>query len=94
MTEVLFDPFRVTDADLVRLTVSASASAGPRVVADEVAATVPIRPWGVPVYATASGRSSDDATVFVGLPPGRRYENPEMRIVVSPRPDRMLVELG
>ena len=94
LTDVLLDAFRVTDADLVRLTVSASAGAGPGAAADEVAATVPIRPWGVPVYATASGRSSDDATVFVGLPPGRRYEGPEMRIVVSPRPDRMVVDLA
>ncbi len=84
VTEVLLDAFRVPGADRVKLTVSASASAAPAV--DEVVAEVPVRAWGLPVFATASGQSSDDATVFVALPQGRRYENPEMRIALSPRP--------
>ena len=51
---------------------------------DELVAEVPIRPWGVQAFASASGTASDDATVFVGLPPGRAYESPEMLVVVSP----------
>ena len=57
-------------------------------------AEVPIRPWGVQAFASASGTASDDATVFVGLPPGRAYESPEMLVVVSPTLRRMLVELA
>ena len=44
--------------------------------------------------ASASGTSSDDATALVGLPPGRAYEGPEMRIDVSPTLRRLLIELG
>src|SRR6202011_244061 len=55
---------------------------------------VPIRPWGVQAFASASGTSSDDATVFVGLPGGRTYESPEMRIDVSPTLRRLLIELA
>ena len=55
---------------------------------------VPIRPWGVQAFASASGTSSDDATVFVGLPAGRAYESPEMRIDVSPTLRRLLIELA
>ena len=57
-------------------------------------AEVPIRPWGVQAFASASGTASDDATAFVGLPPGRAYESPEMLVVVSPTLRRMLVELA
>ncbi len=96
VTEILLDAFRVPGADRVRLSVSASATAGPANApsADRLAVDVPVRAWGLPVFASASGRSSDDATAFVTLPPGRRYENPEMRIALSPRADRMLVELA
>ena len=55
---------------------------------------MPIRPWGVQAFASASGTASDDATVFVGLPPGRAYESPEMLVVVSPTLRRMLIELA
>ena len=55
---------------------------------------MPIRPWGVQAFASASGTASDDATAFVGLPPGRAYESPEMLVVVSPTLRRMLVELA
>ncbi|HLH29004.1 MAG TPA: hypothetical protein VKW77_08800, partial [Acidimicrobiales bacterium] len=63
-------------------------------VRDELVVEVPIRPWGVPVYASASGTSRDGTTVFVGLPPGRAYENPDMLIVLSPTVQRMLIELA
>src|SRR5262249_15434499 len=94
VTEVLLDAFRVPGADRVKLSVSATAGAEAARVTDEVAADVSVRAWGLPVFATASGRSSNDATVFIALPPGRRYESPEMRIALSPRADRMLVELA
>ena len=88
--EVLFDPFEVPDGDLVRLTLAAAAGDAK----DQLVAEVPIRPWGVQAFASASGTTSDDATVFVGLPAGRAYENPEMLIVVSPTLQRMLIELA
>ena len=72
--EVLFEPFEVPDGDTVRLTLTAELGEAK----DELVIEVPIRPWGVQAFASASGTASDDATVFVGLPAGRTYESPEM----------------
>jgi TolA-binding protein len=88
--EVAFDPFDVPEGDVVRLTLKAQAAEK----VDELVAEVPIRPWGVQAYASASGTASDDATVFVGLPSGRTYENPEMLITIAPTVRRMIVELA
>ena len=55
---------------------------------------VPIRPWGVEAVASESGTGSESTTVFVGLPPGRSYENPEMLIVVVAEPRAMLIEMA
>ena len=90
VTEVLFEPFDVPDGDVVRL--SLKASAGEKT--DELVLEIPIRPWGAQAIASASGTSSNGATVFVGLPAGRSYESPEMLVVVSPTVRRMLVELA
>ncbi len=88
--EVVFDPVAIPDGDVVRLTLKAQA--GER--SDELTAEVPIRPWGVQAFASASGTSSDDVTVFVGLPPGRTYENPDMLVTIAPSLRRMIVELA
>src|SRR5207248_6496553 len=88
--EVLFEPFEVPEGEDVRLTLTAAAGEAK----DELVVEVPVRPWGVQAFASASGTSSDDATVFVGLPGGRTYENPEMLVVVSPTLQRLLIELA
>src|SRR5262249_4750690 len=88
--QVLFDPFDVPDGDEVRLTLAATLGEAK----DEMTVAVPIRPWGVQEFASASGSSSVDTTAFVALPPGRRYEQPEMLVVISPTVRRMLIELA
>ena len=88
--QVLFDPFDVPDGDEVRLTLAATLGEAK----DEMTVAVPIRPWGVQAFASASGSADDDTTAFVALPPGRRYEQPEMLVVISPTVRRMLVELA
>ncbi|WP_074310399.1 MG2 domain-containing protein [Singulisphaera sp. GP187] len=88
--EVLFEPFEVPDGENVRLTLSATLGASK----DELVVEVPIRPWGVQSFASASGTASDGATVFVGLPAGRAYEGSEMLVVLSPTLRRMLIELA
>jgi len=88
--EILFEPFEVPDAESVRLTLTAKA--GER--SDELVAEVPVRPWGVQVTDSASGSSSNDATVYVGLPTGRAYEAAELRIEVAPTLRRLLIELA
>ncbi len=87
---ILFDPFEVPAGDVVQLTLEAQAGDA----ADKLVTEVPIRPWGVQAFATASGTANDDTTVFVGLPAGRPYESPEMIVVVSPTLRRMIVELA
>ncbi len=88
--EILFDPITVPEGDEVRLTLKAQV--GER--SDELTVAVPVRPWGVQAFASASGTSSDDASVFVGLPAGRTYENPDMLVTISPSLRRMIVELA
>ncbi len=88
--EVVFDPVTVADGDSLRLTLKAVV--GDR--SDELTEELPIRPWGVQAFASASGTSSDDATVFVGLPPGRAYENADMLVMLAPSLRRMIVELA
>ena len=88
--EVIFEPFEVPEGDSVRLTLTGAVGE----VKDELVVEVPIHPWGVPVFASASGTSSESTTVFVGLPAGRTYENPDMLIAVSPSLRRMLIELA
>ena len=88
--EVMFEPFEVPDAESVRLTLTGTVGE----LTDELTTEIPVRPWGVQAYASASGTSSDGTAVFVGLPKGRTYESPEMMIVISPTLERMIVELA
>ena len=86
----MFDPFEIPEGETVRLTLKGTIGDS----SDELAVEVPIRPWGVEVVASESGTSSESTTVFVGLPAGRSYENPEMLVVLSPSLERMLIEMA
>ncbi len=88
--EVVFEPFEVPDGASIRLTLKGTVGD----VSDELTVELPTRPWGVPVIASESGTSSESTTIFVGLPPGRSYESPEMLVALSPTLDRMLIELA
>ena len=88
--EVTFDPFEVPDAEEIRLVATAEAGEAK----DEVSVEAPVRPWGVPVFASASGTSADSTTAFLALPAGRAYERPEMVVEVAPTIRRLLVELA
>ena len=90
VTEVLFDPIAIPDAESIRLT--ATARAGDRV--DEVTAEVPIHPWGVQAVASASGTASNDATAFVALPAGRRYDDVALQVQLAPTLDRLVLDLA
>ncbi len=90
IAKVQFDPYEVPAGDGVRLTLAAKV--GDR--SDTLTLSVPIRPWGVQSFATAAGTARDDTTVFVELPAGRPYESPELLLVLSPRMQRLVVELA
>jgi uncharacterized protein YfaS (alpha-2-macroglobulin family)/tetratricopeptide (TPR) repeat protein len=87
---VLFEPVDVPEGDSLRLTLTAELGTA----RDELVVEVPVRPWGVQAMASASGTAGDDATVFVGLPAGRSYEDPEMLITLAPTLRRLLIELA
>ena len=58
---------------------SASRSRPPSATSkDELITEIPVRPWGVPAFASASGTAADSTTIFVGLPAGRTYESPDL----------------
>ena len=88
--EVVFEPFEVPDGDTIRVTLTGVVGD----LKDELVVEVPVRPWGVQAFASESGSASESTTVFVGLPQGRSYDDPEMLIVVSPTLERMLIELA
>ena len=88
--EIVFDPFEIPEAESVRLSLRGTIGG----TSDEIGAIVPVRPWGVEAVASESGTASESTTVFVGLPPGRSYENPEMLIVISPSLERSLIEMA
>ena len=90
VSEVVFDAVTIPDAEALRLTVSAKV--GDK--SDELAAEIPIHPWGVQAIASASGTSSNDATAFVALPAGRRYDDLGMEIQLAPTLDRLVLELA
>lgn len=90
ITPVLFEPFEVPAGDQVRLTLAAKVGEQ----SDSLVLQLPTRPWGVQAMATAAGTARDDTTVFVELPPGRPYESPELMLVLSPRLQRLVVELA
>ena len=88
--EVVFDPFEIPEAESVRLTLKGTIGDA----SDEIGLEVPVSPWGLEAVASESGTAGESTTVFVGLPAGRTYENPEMLIVVSPSLERMLIEMA
>lgn len=88
--EVQFDPIEVGKGESVRLTLTGTIGEAQ----DELFLEVPIRPWGVQAIASAAGAGRDDATVFVGLPQGRDYDNPVMLIELSPSVRRLIFELA
>ncbi len=85
--EIVFEPFEVPDSDNVRLTLTATVGQAK----DELVTEVPVRPWGVQAFGSASGTASNDATVFVGLPVAGRMKTPKCSAVFptsAPPPDR------
>jgi tetratricopeptide (TPR) repeat protein len=88
--EVVFEPFEIPEAESVRLSLKGTIGGE----SDEIGLEVPVSPWGVEAVASESGTAGESTTVFIGLPAGRTYENPEMLIVVSPSLERMLIEMA
>ena len=54
--------------------------------------SVPLLPYGVPVYATAAGSAAADATAWVELPPGMTLRKPTLSILIGPTVERSLLD--
>ena len=60
---------------------------------DIVQRSVPLRPYGVPVFAAASGSSTADGTVWLEAPEGMPAESASMQILVGPTVERSLLDI-
>ncbi len=79
---VSFDPFDVPDGDEVKLTLAGTLGDAK----DELTVSVPIRPWGVQAFASASGSSTDDTTLAFRRPFPRAASMRSPRCSSSSRP--------
>jgi len=76
------------DVDVVfELTVTA----GDR--SDVVRRAIPLLPYGMPVFATASGSATSDTTAWVEAPPEMPFDAPSLEILVGPTVERSLLDI-
>ena len=54
--------------------------------------TIPIRPYGMPVFAAASGSATSDTTAFVEPPEGMTLESPKLEVIVGPNMEQSLLD--
>ena len=60
---------------------------------DVVRRMVPLRPFGVPVFATASGSASSDTTAWVEAPKEMPLRGPSLEILVGPTVEQSLLDV-
>ena len=54
---------------------------------------IPVHPYGVPVYVTASGSASSDTTVWVEPPADMPFEFPQLQIFIGPTIEQSLLDI-
>jgi uncharacterized protein YfaS (alpha-2-macroglobulin family)/TolA-binding protein len=60
---------------------------------DVIRETVPLNPYGMPVFAIAAGSSAADVTAFVDQPPGMTLEAPRLQVIVGPTVEQSLLDV-
>ncbi|HJS07912.1 MAG TPA: MG2 domain-containing protein, partial [Pirellulales bacterium] len=60
---------------------------------DRIRRVVPIRPFGVPVYVTASGSASSDTTAWIEQNPDMPLQSPGLQIIIGPTVERSLLDI-
>ncbi len=83
-----FGPIDVPRAEQIKITAKATMDD----LSDAVVLTSPIKPWGVPIVATASGVSTADVLRTLALPEGGDYANAKMSVIISPLASRVFVD--
>ncbi|HEX7375938.1 MAG TPA: tetratricopeptide repeat protein, partial [Pirellulales bacterium] len=59
---------------------------------DVLKRTVPLRPYGMPVFAAAGGSATSDTTAFVESPAGMTLESPTLEVIVGPNVEQSLLD--
>jgi alpha-2-macroglobulin len=86
--EELEFPIKVTNGDAVQFELSVTSGE----LKDSSTQTVQIRPFGVSVFATASGSSSQSTIAFVEHNKGMPVENSKLELLIGPSINRSLLE--
>jgi len=60
---------------------------------DIVRRTVPLVPYGMPVFATAGGSATSDTTAWVEAPKEMPLQGPSLQILVGPSVERSLIDV-
>ena len=60
---------------------------------DIVVRSIPLKPYGVPVFRAASGSGTSDQTVWVESPDGMPAESAGMQIIIGPTVQRSLLDI-
>jgi len=75
------------------LAVSAEVEGAAGPALDVVRQVVPLKPYGMPVFATASGTATSDMTAWVEAPKEMVLAGPSLQILVGPTVERSLVDI-
>jgi len=59
---------------------------------DVVRRTVPVRPYGMPVFSIVGGSAAGDVTAFVEQPEGMTLASPRLQVIVGPTIERSLLD--
>ncbi|MBN2475322.1 MAG: tetratricopeptide repeat protein [Pirellulales bacterium] len=62
-------------------------------IADVVRRTVPLKPYGMPVFATAAGSATSDTTTWIEAPKEMPIQAPSLQILVGPTVERSLMDI-
>ena len=60
---------------------------------DVVNRTVPLRPYGLPVFSVAGGSASSDMTAFLEPPKGMALSAPSLQVILGPTVERSLLDV-
>ncbi len=75
------------------LTVAAEGENVPPGTIDISRQSVPLNPYGMPIYATASGAATSDMTAWVEAPKDMPLASPSLQILVGPTVERSLIDV-
>ena len=86
--ERLYFPVQIPDASNARFELTVSNGD----LSDTARRTVPLNPWGFPIFATASGTASQSTLEFVNFEEGVQAANPKLEVVIGPSVNRSLLD--